>query len=269
MTATTSPAPDDKMNKRLKQVDDVPAASGPQAAPQEQIEPPQRYPPPPQSQHYNVSMQPSGPPHSHMAPGGYYGLPPPPSQYGSHGSPPPHHWQGGSQVSGHAPPPGRYSSGPPPPSRGLSPDRMGGGPPWPHHGGYRDSSPPKGLKSKSKRDRNDDSYHYAHGPPIGYQGPPPPPGYGPPPHWQTGLPPPPPPPQPPMYTSQGTWTGKSPPRSGRNHHDQYRHEMDLPPYMANGQESVDDDCGSSTAESNREKGRGSYKCGRVRVFYNV
>ena len=67
-----------------------------------------------------------------------------------------------------------------------------------------------------------------------------------------------------MYASQGTWTGKSPPRSAGRHHDPYRHEMDLPPYMGHGQESVDDDGASSTAESNREKGRGSYKCGRVR-----
>jgi hypothetical protein len=38
--------------------------------------------------------------------------------------------------------------------------------------------------------------------------------------------------------------------------------------MGHGQESVDDDGASSTAESNREKGRGSYKCGRVSTFYS-
>lgn len=261
MTTATSPAPEDGMNKRLKQVDDGASATESQSIPPAPVDQSQRYPPPhpPQAQHYGVGIPQNSPP-PHGPPGGYYGVPPP-QHYGIHGPPPPHHWPGGSQPSGHGPPPpGRYPSGPPPPpSGGLSPERMNGGPPWSHHGGYRDSSSLKGQKSKSKRERGDE-YHYSHRPPPGYQGPPP--GYGPPPHWQNGAPPLP----PPMYTSQGTWTGKSPPRSGSRHHDPYRHEMDLPPYMGHGQESVDDDGGSSTAESNREKGRGSYKCGRVRYF---
>ena len=258
MTTATSPAPEERMNKRLKQVDDGTTASGSQSIPPPPVDQSQRYPPPPppQAQHYGAGIPPNGPPPSHGPPGGYYGVPPPP-HYGMHGPPPPPHWQSGSPPPGHGPPPpGRYPAGPPPPSRGLSPERMNGGPPWSQHGGYRDSSTPKGQKTKSKRERGDE-YHYSQRPPPGYQGPPP--GYGPPPHWQTGVPAPP----PPMYTSQGTWTGKSPPRSGGRHHDPYRHEMDLPAYMGHGQESVDDDGASSTAESNREKGRGSYKCGRV------
>jgi hypothetical protein len=252
MTTATSPAPEDGMNKRLKQVDDGASSSESQSIPPAPVDQSHRYPPPPQAQHYGVGI-PQNPPPPHGPPGGYYGVPPP-QHYGIHGPPPPpppHHWQGGSQP----PPPGRYPAGPPPPGS-LSPERMNGGPPWSQHGGYRDSSNLKGQKSKSKRERGDE-YHYSHRPPPGYQGPPP--GYGPPPHWQSGAPLP-----PPMYTSQGTWTGKSPPRSGSRHHDPYRHDMDLPPYMGHGPESVDDDGGSSTADSNREKGRGSYKCGRVR-----
>jgi hypothetical protein len=248
MTTATSPAPEDRINKRLKQADDGSAAPGPQPMlpQQQQLDQQQakqqRYPPPAplppaNQQQYGVGMPPNIPPPSHMPPGGYYGAPPPPPMpphYGNHGPPPPppppHHWQGG-------------------------------GPSWQHHSGYRDSTTPKGLKSKSKRERGDEAYHYPHGPPPGYQGPPP--GYGPPPHWHSNAAPLP----PPMYASQGTWTGKSPPRSGGSRHrDPYRHEMELPPYMTHGQESVDDDGASSTGESNREKGRGSYKCGRVRIL---
>jgi hypothetical protein len=39
--------------------------------------------------------------------------------------------------------------------------------------------------------------------------------------------------------------------------------MDIPPYMSHGQQSIDDDGASSTGGSNKDKGRGSYKCGRV------
>jgi hypothetical protein len=42
--------------------------------------------------------------------------------------------------------------------------------------------------------------------------------------------------------------------------------MDHPYSMPGGPQSVDDDGGSSEGESNKEKGRGSYKCGRVRIF---
>jgi hypothetical protein len=104
------------------------------------------------------------------------------------------------------------------------------------------------------------------------------PNYGPPPGWQGG-PPQQPMHQPPMYASQGTWTGgggggrsNTPPR-GRPRPDQMGGygprmvevrvpEMDM--YMARGQQHMDDEDGSSVGGStSKEKGRGSYKCGRV------
>ena len=69
-----------------------------------------------------------------------------------------------------------------------------------------------------------------------------------------------------MYASQGTWTGKSPPRR----RDPYRHDMDPYAMGGRGQASMDDDGGgSSTAGSGKDKGRGSYKCGRVSCMEHV
>jgi len=190
--------------------------------------PQQRYPPPPYG---------GGPPMPPQGPGymGWGGGPPPP-QYGN---PPPHQWGAG-------PPPGAGG----PIYRGpMSPDRS-----W---NGYRKSS----SRKTSKKDDEDDRQQ------------PPPPGYGGWSHpqqfhhyggggWQGGAP------MQPMYASQGTWTGsKSPPRGRRDIMRYDRADIDLS-YMASvarGGPQDDDGASSSAGGSNKDKGRGSYKCGRVRI----
>jgi hypothetical protein len=218
--------------------------------------------------------------------------------YGSHSHGPPPHAASHSTWGSHgSPPPGYSSRGvPPPPSHGIS-DRYYSSTHHPHptsrgHGmGPSSSNNSHGIHEHEESSRS--SYPHnswnPHGPPPSgswsRHGPPPPqqPQAQPPPTnpYGTSNYGPPPPPQhlshgPPsssssqLYGSQGGWNTRSgsaatPPRSV------YR-EMDMS-YMTNssvagstGRSPMDDDGGESSAGgSNRDKGRGSYKCGRVRT----
>lgn len=124
------------------------------------------------------------------------------------------------------PPPQGYYGGPPPP---YPP-----GPPPTHwqQGPYRPDWNRSPKRSKQLKDTGGDPY-FPGGMPYGYNGPPPP-----------------------YYQSQGTWTGKTPPR-----HPEYMQSYSV---SRGGPGSVEDDGGGSSAGSGKEKGRGSYKCGRVR-----
>lgn len=218
--------------------------------------------------------------------------------YGSHSHGPPPHAASHSTWGSHgSPPPGYSSRGvPPPPSHGIS-DRYYSSTHHPHptsrgHGmGPSSSNNSHGIHEHEESSRS--SYPHNSWNPHG----PPPSGswsrHGPPPPQQSQAQPPPtnpygtsnygppPPPQhlshgPPsssssqLYGSQGGWNTRSgsaatPPRSV------YR-EMDMS-YMTNssvagstGRSPMDDDGGESSAGgSNRDKGRGSYKCGRCGV----
>jgi len=198
--------------------------------------------PPPANERSSKRMKEDGqddprrsPPHGQMPMQGgpsrygpYAGGPPPPG-YGWNGpqGPPPPHYQGGP------PPPHHQGWGQHqqyPPGRGMStPDR------W---GNYRGRKPKRGEEEEG--------------------GAPPPPHYwnggyprsgggGPPPYWQGGHPP------PPQYWSKST------PSPRRNM--MYRED-----YMSTRTINDDDGAGSSAGGSNKEKGRGSYKCGRVSAF---
>lgn len=243
-----------------------------------------RYPPP-----YGGHMHPPTP----HVPYHYGGHPPPSGQYGPPTGPPPphsHQWSGGMPPGTHTQtkPPAAY---PQPGQRSLSPDRSGN---W---NSYR-GPPPHKTSRKSPKGEGDDEAQYWHiqRQPPGPGGPPPPyhgGQYGPPSAgWQGGHPPPqmhsvaPPtaaPILPPQQTAQlyggGSWnSGKTTPRRQRPESYAPRHEIDASSHYSgpsrggqlNQNASTHDDDGatSSTGISDKDKHRGSYKCGRVSsLFY--
>eukprot|EP00934_Nitzschia_sp_Nitz4_P009349 Nitzschia sp. Nitz4//scaffold221_size33835//24538//25770//NITZ4_007854-RA/size33835-processed-gene-0.16-mRNA-1//1//CDS//3329542566//9339//frame0 len=237
--------------------------------------PPGRYQQPP----YGPGGPPMGPRSGYMGwQHGQYGNPPPPSW--GHGSPPPpgsmYPQQGGPPMT---PDRGGYGSGyprgPPPQMQGPPPGRRGGnsgprqppqpsdGPDGPHGPGYQGGGwGPGGQWSQSQ---------WGNGPPPGWQGSGPPPpihhGYG-------GGPP------PNMYGNSPQRTVQRPPRGSPEMMGGYPGGPSQPPmsicqstgtsdpdlYHSSGMGPGDDESNSvAGGSSTKDKGRGSYKCGRCGV----
>lgn len=252
----TSQSMDDRSSKRLKGPDDV-SLEDRRTYGSHSIQ--QRYPPAPYgshapppgyawSPHYNSQGAPGPPGSGH----------PPPGPPGAPGGPPPPHW---TQVGGYGP----QSRSPPPVDRGN----------WPP-GGSASYSSSRTRKSVPSGNREDE----LEGPPGRYwSGGPHPGSSNPPPHhpsgsyrrgggagyWQ----------QPgPMYPAgSGGWS-KSPSRGssrqdmmgayppGRGEEMGYMSTMTI--QQASQTSFYDEDGAESSAgESGKDKGRGSYKCGRV------
>lgn len=197
----------------------------------------------------NYNRPPSSQPQRYMPPQPY------PMQSGPPMQP---YWGQYNGPSGPWPPQGPPGGPPPPPPPGMYGDRD-----W----NFRNGPKPV-MMNGTKKDGDDDSKSNR-GPMPPYPGWTPQnpgpwnhPQYGPPPPWQSGPPPPGPPG--PMYPgwSKSPVRGRPPPEMmpgfGRADID-----MSYLNSRSGGAPMDDDGAGSSAGGSAKEKGRGSYKCGRV------